>query len=414
MSASAGQQWYSTISTTQWRTLFAAQLGWMLDAMDVMLYAFALTAIRNEFHLDAAGAGALASVTLVASAFGGIIFGILADRMGRAKALILSILTYSLCTAFTATAGSIAELVLWRALVGIGLGGEWSAGSVLVSEIWPAEHRGKAIGFMQSGWAIGYIFAAVLSALILPEYGWRVLFVVGVLPALLVVWIRRNVPEPDLWIQRSGQASTMVKVDWSIIVRPPLLKKTVVVSLIATSVLFAYWGLFTWVPTFLSTPIESGGAGLSIVKSSTWIVPMQIGAFFGYISFGFIADQIGRRPAFMGFLFFAAVLVPIYGQLGQEEVLLLALGPFIGFFGHGYFSLFGSMLAELFPTSVRGTAQGLCYNIGRAFSALAPFTVGAFADRYGIGSALAFTSAFFIAGAALINLLPETKGARLS
>jgi MFS family permease len=167
-------------------------------------------------------------------------------------------------------------------------------------------------------------------------------------------------------------------------------------------------------PSFLSKPVEQGGAGLGIVKSSTWIVPMQIGAFFGYLSFGFLADRFGRRPVFVTFLISAALLVPLYGQLARHEVLLLIIGPFIGFFGHGYFSVFGAMLAELFPTNIRGTAQGFTYNAGRAFSALAPFVVGALADHYGIGSALALTAFFFLMGAVIIFLLPETNGQELT
>ncbi|MBM4167837.1 MAG: MFS transporter [Ignavibacteria bacterium] len=405
--------WYRTITSIQWKSLLAAKLGWMLDAMDVMLYAFALTTIRDEFGLSSAQAGALASVTLIASAAGGILFGYLADRIGRARSLMYSILTYSVFTALTATSGSVIELVLWRTLVGFGMGGEWSAGSVLVSETWPAQHRGKAIGLMQSGWAIGYILAALLAAAIMPAFGWRAMFVVGLLPALLAAWIRRNVPEPELW--REGRKSQKLLPTASIaeIFRPPLMKKTVVATCITTSVLFAYWGLFTWIPTFLSTPVESGGAGMTIVRSSAWIIPMQIGAFFGYNLFGFLADRFGRRPVFVVFLVFAAALVPLYGQLGQDELLLMILGPLIGFFGHGYFSVFGAMLAELFPTSIRGTAQGLTYNAGRAVSALAPFTIGALADVYGIGSALGLTSAFFLAGAFLIFLLPETRGKEL-
>jgi MFS family permease len=405
--------WYRAISARQWKSLAAAQLGWMLDAMDVMLYAFALTSIRFEFALSSAEAGALASVTLIASAFGGIFFGVLADRIGRARALTYSILTYSLFTALTATSGSVVELVLWRTLVGLGMGGEWSAGSVLVSESWPPEHRGKAIGLMQAGWAIGYILAAVLAAVVLPVYGWRVLFVFGLLPALLTAWIRRSVPEPELWIAGNVAVSSSPFVHLGQAFQPPHLKSTIAATTITTSVLFAYWGLFTWMPTFLSTPLEQGGAGMSIVRSSTWIVPMQIGAFFGYTLFGFLADRFGRRPVFVTFLLCAALLVPIYGQLGRHETLLLVLGPLIGFFGHGYFSVFGAMLAELFPTSIRGAAQGLTYNVGRALSALAPFTIGALADQYGIGSALALTSAFFLAGAGLMFLLPETKGIQL-
>lgn len=408
------EHWSKSIRSYQWKTLFAAQLGWMLDAMDIMFYAFALTAIQSEFKLSSAEAGALASVTLIASAIGGIFFGTLADKIGRARALVFSIISYSIFTAMTATAQSIAWLILWRTLVGFGMGGEWSAGSVLVSESWPTEHRGKAIGIMQSGWAIGYILAAIISAVILPQFGWRILFVVGILPAFLTLWIRRNVPEPEIWIRNKENRKSKMTDSLLIIFKKPLLKKTLTASLLTTSVLFAYWGLFTWMPTFLSKPVEQGGAGLGIVKSSTWIVPMQIGAFFGYLSFGFLADRFGRRPVFLTFLIAAALLVPLYGQLARHEILLLVIGPFIGFFGHGYFSVFGAMLAELFPTNIRGTAQGFTYNIGRAFSALAPFIIGALADNYGIGSAFALTAFFFLLGAVIIFLLPETKGQQLT
>ncbi len=406
--------WFREISSTQWKALFAAQLGWMLDAMDVMLYAFALGTIQREFALTSGEAGALASVTLVASALGGIGFGIVADKIGRARALIISILTYSVFTALTATASSVLELAIWRGLVGLGMGGEWSAGSVLVAESWPSQHRGKAIGLMQAGWALGYILAALLAALILPTFGWRVLFLLGILPAFFTLWIRRHVPEPDIWTQRKATKTTDFTASFLSIFQPPLLRRTLSASLITTSVLFAYWGLFTWMPSFLARPVEFGGAGLGIVRSSTWIIPMQIGAFFGYLSFGFFADRFGRRPVFLAFLLAASILVPIYGQLAQHEVVLLMLGPLIGFFGHGYFSVFGAMLSELFPTGVRGAAQGFTYNTGRAMSALAPFTIGALVDVYGIGSSLMLTSAFFLLGAVMIFLLPETKGAELS
>jgi MFS family permease len=399
-----------TISREQWKTLIAAQLGWTLDAMDVMLYAFALGAIQSEFSLSSSQAGLLASATLVASAVGGIGFGVLADRIGRARSLMFSILLYSIFTSLTATAGSLWELALWRALVGLGMGGEWSAGSVLVSETWPSKHRAKAIGFMQAGWAVGYILAALLAALILPRFGWRVLFLLGILPAIFTLWIRRNIQEPEIWKSRINDfPAAQAKVSFEVF-RPPLLRKTLVGSLIAMVVLFAYWGLFTWMPSFLARAADQGGAGLGIVGSSAWIIPMQVGAFFGYVSFGFFADRFGRRPVFALFLACAAILVAVYGQLVRHEVLLLVLGPLIGFFGHGYFSVFGVLLSELFPTHIRATAQGLVYNVGRAFSAFAPYTVGALADVYGLGSALTVTSAFFLAGALMIFLLPETRG----
>ncbi|MFN7994511.1 MAG: MFS transporter [Bryobacteraceae bacterium] len=401
--------WHKSITPIQWKTLAAAQFGWMLDAMDVMLYAFALTAIRDDFHLTSAAAGAMASATLLASAAGGVLFGAIADRIGRARALVYSILLYSVFTALTATATGVATLLLWRTLVGIGLGGEWSAGSVLVAESWPAQHRGKAIGLMQSGWAIGYILAALLAAAVLPHWGWRPLFAAGILPALLAGWIMKRIPEPAAW-----KPAARAKSDRGVLWNAAILRRMGLACAVTSSVLFAYWGLFTWIPAYLSSPVERGGAGMSVVQSSGWIVPMQIGSFFGYTLFGFLADRFGRRPVFLTFVLGAAILVPVYGQWARHPSVLMALGPLIGFFGHGYFSVFGAMLAELFPSAIRATAQGLCYNFGRGMSALAPFTIGALADRYGIGTALAFTSVFFAAGGALMFLLPETKGEELA
>lgn len=422
--APAGHQspgWMSTITPTQWRVLLAAGLGWALDGLDIMLYAFALNAIRGEFGLSGAQAGMLAAVTLVASAIGGTVCGALADRFGRARMLIVSILVYSVFTGMTASARTLGELVLWRTLVGFGLGAEWTAGSVLVAETWPAAHRGKAIGLMQSGWALGYIAAALLAAAIVPAYGWRPLFVLGILPALLTLWIRRAVPEPELWRARGGHGASgggtgrgpTAFATIAAIFRAPHTRRTLLATATATSLLFAYWGLFTWVPSFLATPVAQGGAGLTLVRSVGWIVPMQIGAFLGYLLFGVLADRWGRRPTFLLFVLASAGLIPAYGLLARSPAALFALGPLIGFFGHGYFSLFGAWLAELFPSHLRATAQGFCYNAGRAVSALAPVLIGALADRHGIGVALASTAACYLVGGALILLLPETRGGEL-
>jgi MFS family permease len=405
------------IDREAWRALAAAFLGWMLDGMDVMLYAMSLAPIRAEFHLSGGAAGALASVTLITSAAGGALAGYLADRFGRARVLVWSILVYSLATAATASAGGVAALVFWRAMVGFGLGAEWSAGSVLVAETWPSSHRGRAIGFVQSGWAIGYLLAAGLAALVVPRWGWRTLFVIGVLPALLTFWIRRRVREPEVWLrQAAGGAGRRERRDVDIlaILRPPLRRLTLAATGLTTSLLFAYWGLFTWVPAFLSSPVAQGGAGLGLVGSTGFIVSMQVGAFLGYTLFGAVADRVGRRPAFLVFVLGAAALVPVYGMAARSPATLLLLGPCVGFFGHGYFSLFGAMLAELFPSSIRATAQGVCYNTGRALSALAPFAIGAAADRLGYGTALALTASFYIVGAGLVFLLPETKGRDLA
>jgi MFS family permease len=388
-------------------------LGYMLDAMDVLLYVFALQTLRAEFSLSNAQAGLVSSATLLTSAAGGFLFGVLADRIGRKRCLIYTILLYSFASAGTALSNGLTALLFWRALIGLGLGGEWSAGALLVAESWPPEHRGKAIGIMQSGWALGYMAAAALTALILPRYGWRVLFLAGVLPALLTIAVRAGVEEPAIWSKRKEAG-----VRLGDLFRFPLARRTYLAAGLTTVVMFAYWGLFTWLPGFLSAPASAGGAGLSIVRTSAWVFAIQIGAFLGYVAFGIAADRLGRRPTFLAYMIGAAVITPLYGLLpsildtGAATALLL-LGPLVGFFGTGYFSVFGAMLAELYPTALRGAGQGFTYNSGRATAALAPFVVGFTADRLGLGAGLALNAGFFLMGAILIFTLPETRQARL-
>lgn len=401
--------WIRTVPKSAWRALFAAQAGWMLDAMDFVLYIMAIPVLQAEFGFDAKVAGLLATAALLTSAFGGFFFGWLSDKIGRTRSLMLTILVFSFASLGTATSQSVAQLFFWRAVLGLGMGGEWAAGATLVSETWPPEHRGKAIGIMQSGWALGYIAAALLAALVLPTLGWRWLFALGVLPALLTLWIRRSVAEPKAW----REAPRAARPPLGALFRSPLGARTAAAVALSTAVMFGYWGLFTWLPSFLASPIEKGGAGLGLVKSTAWIIPMQIGAFLGYLSFGFISDKLGRRPSVFLFLTAAAIVVPIYGMMARSPNVLMVLGPLVGFFGHGYFSVFGALLAELFPTELRGTSQGFCYNAGRAMSALAPTTIGVLATTMGLGTALMITSAFFLTGAGLIFLLPETRGHRL-
>jgi MFS family permease len=300
------------------------------------------------------------------------------------------------------------------------MGGEWASGAVLVSETWPAHLRTRAIGIMQSGWALGYIAAALLGALFLevldlgPD-AWRWLFAVGLAPALLTIWIRKKVKEPEAWQQRKAPGARGRNA-FAVLFGPEFRRKTLLATLLSACVQFANWGLFFWLPGFLARPIEQGGAGMSIVRSAGWIIPVQIGAYIGYNSFGFIAEKLGRRRTFVAYLVTAAILVPLYGQMARSPGILMALGPLLGFVGYGYFSLFGSFLAELFPTDVRATGQGLTYNLGRGMGAFAPYTIGYVATLpdVGIGSALALTSAFFLAGAILIMFFPDTSRKQLA
>jgi MFS family permease len=410
--------WYRTISSEQWRVLLAAKFGWMLDAMDFMLYAMAVGQLRQYFGFNDATAGLLGTVTLVMSGVGGLVFGYVADRFGRTRALMGTIAVFSLASLGAASSQSVVQLLMWRAILGIGMGGEWASGAVLVSETWPAAHRNKAISIMQSGWAIGYILAALMAALILgsPSLGpgaWRWLFVVGVAPALFTLWIRRNVREPPAWARR--KPADTVANPFAVIFGPTLIARTILIVLLGSAVQFAYWGIFFWLPAFLSRPVAQGGAGMGVVGSLGWLIPVQIGAYLGYLTFGFIADRLGRRRTFILFMLAAAALVPIYGQMARNPTVLMLLGPVLGYFGHGYFSMFGSFVAELFPTAVRATGQGTSYNIGRMAGAIAPYTIGALATLpgIGIGLALASTSAFFLLGAVLIFTLPDRSGQEL-
>jgi MFS family permease len=323
--------------------------------------------------------------------------------------MTLSILLYSGATAGLATAGSLWQLVAWRVAVGLGMGGEWSCGSVLVAETWPAQHRAKAMGIMQSGWAIGALIAAAMSWLMLDRFGWRVLFLAGAFPAVIAFLIRRNVEEPDVWRAQRREPSR-----WSEMFSRTYIWRTTTATLLASSVLIAFWGVVTWLPAFLATPVAEGGAGLTVARSAAWLIVLQTGAFFGYITFGWIADRIGRRPAFTIFMIAAAIVVPLFAFKARSPATLLVLGPLVGYFAHGYFSLFGAMLAELFPTRIRASAQGFCYNGGRLASAAAPFAIGAAARTHGLGLAIAVDAVFFAVGAVLIWLLPETRGTALT
>ncbi len=417
-SANPGVPWWRTVTPEQWRVLAAAKLGWMLDALDFMLYAMALGQLRTYFEFDDATAGFLGTVTLIMSGVGGLIFGYVADRFGRARALMATILIFSLASLGASTSQSVLQLLFWRAVLGIGMGGEWASGAVLVSETWPAHLRNKAISIMQSGWAIGYMTAAILAALILGnesfgDEGWRWLFAIGVVPALFTLWVRRNVQESRVW--KASATPQRRDNPFKQIFGRKLLGRTLRIIALGGAVQFAYWGLFFWLPPFLSRPIEQGGAGMGVVGSLQWIIFMQVGAYLGYLTFGFIADRLGRRRTFILFMLCAAAIVPLYGQMARNPMVLLALSPLLGYFGHGYFSMFGSLIAEQFPTAVRATGQGTSYNAGRMAGAVAPFTIGAVATLpgIGIGLALGVTSAFFLAAALLVLTLPDSSGQAL-
>ncbi len=400
--------WPARVTSAERRSLIAGGLGWMLDAMDVMLYSLVLAQLMRELGMAKDVAGLLNSLTLAASAVGGLLFGFLADRIGRTRALMASILVYSLASGACGLSNTIVQLAIFRLILGLGMGGEWATGATLIAETWPAEHRGKALGLMQSAWAIGEMIAAAAVGIVLPRFGWRAVFFVGVLPALVVFWIRRGVPESEIWLERGKRGGGSLRL----LLHKDIRRHGIVATAMNACGMFGYWGLFTWIPAYLSLPAEQGGRGLDILHTTTWLIVMGVGKWFGYTLFGFFADSVGRRKSYVAYLLVAAALVPVYGMT-RSPTWLLILGPLVAFFGTGFFSGYGAIAAELFPTEIRATAMGLTYNIGRGFSAVAPFAVGWLAKSYGLGPAFLLQAGAFFIAALLALALPETRGKQL-
>jgi len=339
---------FSKITPAQRHTLLAAALGWMLDAFDAMLYALVLTHVMRDLGMSKATGGLLNSLTLLASGIGGVGFGFIADRIGRKRALMFSILTYSICSFGSGLSTSILMLAGFRFVLGLGMGGEWNTGATLVAETWPAELRAKAIAVVQSSWAIGYAIAALVAGVVLNYANWRMVFFVGILPAIVVLWIRRGVPESEMWQEhrRLAQESSRVahaqhkyqRHSFARLFQAPYLKPTLALMFMNFFGMFAWWGLFTWIPPYLSLPVEQGGRGFGTMGSSTLLVVLNLfGMFPGYASFGWVADRLGRRKSFLLYTFAAALLVPLYAA-ARHPVSLMILGTLVAFFGTGFFS----------------------------------------------------------------------------
>jgi MFS family permease len=379
-------------------------LAWMLDAFDVMLFSLVLPALSADLRLTKAEGGLLGSVMLIAAAAGGVGFGRFADRYGRTRALMISVALYSVFTFACGFATTLGMFAVFRVLLGLGMGGVWSSGAALVSETWPAEHRGKALGLMQSGWAIGYAAAVLVAGAIQPRFGWRAVFFIGVLPAFFAIWVQRSVTEPAIWRERARATAQRTSIFGS-----GLGKLTIVLTLMNTCTLFGWWGFNLWLPSYLKSSPAQGGAGLSGAATTGFLFVMQAGMWVGYVTFGFISDRIGRKKSYVSYLLVAAVLLAIYVSI-RNPTALLVLGPCVAFAATGYFSGFGAVTAEVYPTTVRATALGFTYNIGRLASAAAPYLVGSLADTRGFGAALLVCSAAFVVAAVFWIWIPETRG----
>ena len=407
--------WYRELSTKERRTFWACFTGWALDAMDVQLFSLVISTLTALWSISRADAGLLATATLLASSAGGWLVGILADRLGRVRMLQVTILWFSVFTFLCAFAMSYDQLLLFRALQGFGFGGEYAAGAVLIGEIIRNEHRGKGNGIVHSGWAVGWGVAVIAYTVLftfLPEtVAWRALFAIGILPAISVFFVRRFVDEPPLFVDAQRRyAGGEARPSFLKIFAPSLLRTTILASLLTIGTQGGYYAIMIWLPTYLKTV-----RGFSVLSTGGYLAIIIVSSFFGYVISAYLTDILGRRRNFVLFAVCSVVTVLAYMFLPISDSVLFFLGAPLGFFASGIYSGIGAFFNELYPTSVRGSGIGFCFNVGRAIGALFPALVGYISATMPLGEAIGiFTVGAYglIIMAAL--LLPETKGRSLA
>jgi MFS family permease len=410
--------WLRALGPNGRRAFAGAFGGYGLDSYDYFTLPLSMVALAAYFGLDSGQTGLFTTVTLVVSAVGGAIAGVFADRVGRVKALMITVVTYAVFTVACGFAPNYETLLVFRALQGLGFGGEWAVGAILVAEYASPRHRGRTLGAVQSSWAVGWALAAVVYTLVFSFLGddlaWRVMFWTGALPALLVIWVRRRVhdaPEATATREQNPQKGSFAAIfKPGTADAPGLLRTTVFAGLLSTGVQGGYYTLATWVPTYLKTE-----RGLSVVGTGGYLTFLISGAFLGYLTGGYLTDVLGRKRNIWLFALLSAICILAYTHIPSgANTLLLVLGFPLGFCMSAIFSGFGSYLSELYPTAVRGTGQGFTYNTGRAVGAVFPTLVGFLADSWGVGGALIFGAiGYGIAALALFGL-PETRGKELA
>jgi MFS family permease len=406
--------WFTELKVNERRAFWACFGGWALDAFDVQIYSFVVPALVALWSISNSQAGLLATSALVISAFGGWLAGMLADRIGRVRLLQITILWFAFFTFLSGFTNSFEQLLVVRGLQGLGFGGEWAAGSVLMGEVIRAEHRGKAVGTVQSAWAIGWGVAAIAATIVfqlLPQStAWRVLFFIGLLPAFLVFFIRRFVDEPEVFAATKRDLDARrERTSLFAIFGPGLLTTTVLGSLLAIGAQGGYYAITTWLPTFLRTERH-----LTVLGSGGYLAVIISGSFAGYIVSAYLSDILGRRRNFLLFAVGSAIVVLTYTEIVISDRMMLFLGFPLGFFASGIFSGMGPLYTELFPTVVRATGQGFCYNFGRGLAAFFPFLVGRLSETLPLGQAIGIFAAVAYGVVVLAALiLPETRGREL-
>ncbi len=406
--------WYGELSGQEKRTFWSCKAGYGLDAMDTQFLSFVIPTLISTWAISKADAGLIGTVTLLTSAVGGWFAGVLSDRFGRVRALQITIAWFAIFTVLCGLAQNYNQLLIARGLMGFGMGGEWTAGAILIGEVIRAKDRGKAVGMVQAGWAIGWGVSALLYALmfsILPqELAWRALFLLGILPALFVIFIRRLVEEPELYLaQKRNEAAHAEPAHFMEIFSLKMIGTTLRASLLTTGALGGYYAITQWLPTFLKTERH-----LTVLGTSSYLAMVIFGSYVGYIVSAFLTDYLGRKKNFVLFALGSLCIALIYTNLTVADSAMLFLGFPLGFFASGVFSGMGSFLTELFPTRVRGSGQGFTYSVGRATGALFPYLIGVVSHDIPLGETIGLFSAAAYGLMVLAALsLPETRGKQL-
>jgi MFS family permease len=406
-------RWYREISPQERRTFWSCKVGYALDAMDTQILSFVIPTLIGVWGLSKADAGLIGTCTLLASAAGGWVAGILSDRIGRVRALQITILWFAVFTFLCGLAQNYEQLLIARTLMGFGFGGEWTAGAVLIGEAIRAQDRGKAVGMVQAGWALGWGASALLYAWLFsvmpPETAWRALFLVGIVPAVFVFFLRRLVKEPEVYQEAKSQQTGGVGSSFFAIFSPRLLSTTLRAAVLTTGAQGGYYAITTWLPTFLKTERH-----LTVLGTGGYLAVVIIGSYIGYLTSAVLTDRLGRKRNFILFAAGSMVVALVYTQLDVTDSLMLVLGLPLGFFASGIFAGMGAFLTELFPTSVRGSGQGFCYNVGRAVGASFPFLIGQVSAHSSLGHAIGIFAASAYGLLILAALtLPETRGREL-
>jgi MFS family permease len=390
------------------KALIGSALGYAMDGFDLLILGFMLRMISADLKLSAAQAASLVTATLIGAVLGGIGFGMLSDRIGRIRVLTWTIIMFAVFTGLCAFAQGYYDLLLYRTLAGVGLGGEFGIGMALVAEAWPPSMRARASSYVGLGWQLGVLAAAIATPIFLPLIGWRGMFALGVFPAVAAYFIRASLHEPEVFVERSKDHPKESALH--LLVKDSETAKLSLGMIILCSVQnFGYYGVMIWLPNYLSTRF-----GFALTQSATWTCVTLAGMALGIFMFGHIADRIGRRPAFFSYMLGAAVMVLIYSRL-TDPYQLLVVGAVMGFFVNGMLGGYGALISELFPTAARATAQNVLFNIGRGVGGFGPVVVGAIAAAYSFETAIALLATLYLLDIlAMWLLIPERRGAQLT